>query len=94
MHRTEVTEVTEGDWDSVVRTCPGESVHSVRESRLREKHLTEVTEVTERDWVPVRTCPKNSVHFSPRITPEKKSIAQVTEATERDWRLMALERAQ
>jgi hypothetical protein len=56
-HRTEVTEVTEGEiWGWMGRRTAGEHGGSVRERReegkdaKRGKHRTEVTEVTEGNW--------------------------------------------
>jgi hypothetical protein len=46
-HRTEVSEVTEGEWELMAESFLVKAVASVRELREWGKHRTEVTEVTE-----------------------------------------------
>ena len=73
-HRTEVTEVTEGDWGLVAKAVQWTLAASGREARDRGKHRTEVTEVTEGGLgIGGESCSVDTRGFKARSTRQGKA---------------------
>jgi hypothetical protein len=84
MHRTEVTEVTEGDGD-LVRKLFGERREFLGGNHANGgKHRTEVTEVTEGDGDRGENFSVNAGNFWAGITRKGECIAQRSQRGE--WR--------